>query len=330
MPLKRYGVLKGSVVDARREVDPDSPHYQVHVRAEDTSYRIAINVKSRTSPSELLFLVDDRFQHPAIADLPGLPQGFTGLLGGPGSLALDFIRGNLFDRQRLRTLPHDLPGPDNDLSDRVEYYVGRAREERGSEVYAFGEPWGPEEDQRDKVFGFVPGNGIHDIHMNQGNVPEFAHDDGVWQDGALVFRFPQAGQWVAVFLAFQSQAWHTDDVTGHAITEPGAELDLAVRVVGALVNPIGPAPESETVTLLNASPRPVVLAGWRLADRLKNEQSLAGTLAAGATVTIPIQPPVQLGNKGGTITLLDDRGLKVDGVSYTEGQAQREGWTLVF
>ena len=116
MPLKRYGVLKGSVVDARREVDPDSPHYQVHVRAEDTSYRIAINVKSRTSPSELLFLVDDRFQHPAIADLPGLPQGFTGLQGGPGSLALDFIRGNLFDRQRLQTIPHDLPGPDNDLS----------------------------------------------------------------------------------------------------------------------------------------------------------------------------------------------------------------------
>jgi hypothetical protein len=39
---------------------------------------------------------------------------------------------------------------------------------------------------------------------------------------------------------------------------------------------------------------------------------------------------VQLGNKGGIITLLDDQGLKVDGVSYTEQQAQLEGWTLVF
>jgi hypothetical protein len=47
-------------------------------------------------------------------------------------------------------------------------------------------------------------------------------------------------------------------------------------------------------------------------------------------VTVPVQPPVQLGNKGGIITLLDDRGLKVDGVSYTEQEAQREGWTLVF
>jgi len=91
MPLKRYGVLKGSVVDERREDDPDSPHYQVHVRADSTSYRIAVNVKSQMSPSELLFLVDDRFRHPVTAGLPGLPHGFTELRPGTGSLALDFI-----------------------------------------------------------------------------------------------------------------------------------------------------------------------------------------------------------------------------------------------
>ena len=53
-------------------------------------------------------------------------------------------------------------------------------------------------------------------------------------------------------------------------------------------------------------------------------------IAAGVTLTVPVQPPVQLGNKGGIITLLDDGGLKVDGVSYTEREAQREGWTVVF
>jgi uncharacterized protein YukJ len=335
MSLESYGVLKGSVVDARREDDPNTPHYQVHVRADGTSYRVAVNVKSQVSPSELLFLVDDRFRHLVVDGLPELPQGFTGLLSEPGGLALDFIRGNLFDRLGLRPLPHNLPGPDNDLSDRVEHYVARARLEHDAEVYAFGERWGPEQDQQDKIFGFVPGNGIHDIHMNQGNDPQFAHDDGVWQDGALVFRFPSTDQWVAVFLAFQSQAWHTDDVTGHAITEPGpvpgpTEPDRVVRIVGALVNPIGPAPEPETVTLLNASPGPIELAGWTLADRSKNKQSLSGMIAAGATLTAPVQLPVQLGNKGGTITLLDDQGLKVDGVSYTEQQTQLEGWTLVF
>ena len=76
MPLEHYGVLKGSVVDARREDDPDTPHYQVHVRADGTSYRVAVNVKSQQSPSELLFFVDDRFRHPITAGLPALPAGF--------------------------------------------------------------------------------------------------------------------------------------------------------------------------------------------------------------------------------------------------------------
>ena len=103
-----------------------------------------------------------------------------------------------------------------------------------------------------------------------------------------------------------------------------------MQIVGALVNPIGPAPEPETVTLLNASPGPVQLTGWKIADRFKNKQSLTGTLAAGVTLTVPVQPPVHLGNRGGIITLLDDQELKVDGVSYTEQEAQREGWTLFF
>jgi hypothetical protein len=47
-------------------------------------------------------------------------------------------------------------------------------------------------------------------------------------------------------------------------------------------------------------------------------------------LVISLPPSVQLGNKGGMITLLDNNGLKVDGVAYTGEQAKREGWTLVF
>jgi hypothetical protein len=39
---------------------------------------------------------------------------------------------------------------------------------------------------------------------------------------------------------------------------------------------------------------------------------------------------MQLSNKGGIITLLDDDGLKVDGVSYTAAQGDQPGWTIVF
>lgn len=62
-----------------------------------------------------------------------------------------------------------------------------------------------------------------------------------------------------------------------------------MRIAAALINPVGPAPEAETV-----------------------------------------KPPVALGNKGGTITLVDANGLKVDGVAYTKDAASAEGWTIVF
>ena len=329
MPLNHYGVLKGQAIDARRENDANTPHYQVHLVADGTHYRIAVNVKSQSTPSELLFLVNDNFQHPITAGLANLPLAFTSLPHQPGGLALDFIRANLFDRTEMRPLPSNLPGDDNDLSDQIEHFVARAIREQDALVYAFGQRWGPEQNLPDKIFHFQPGNGIHDIHMNQGNVQPFVRDDGVWQDGGLLFHFPASEQWVAIFLAFQSQAWHTDDVTGHTIPDV-IESDHIVRIIAALVNPIGPAPEHETVTLLNASPNPIDLSGWQIADRSANKHTLSGSITSGATLVVALPPTVQLGNKGGAITLLNSQGLKVDGVAYTKEQAQAEGWTIVF
>ena len=107
--------------------------------------------------------------------------------------------------------------------------------------------------------------------------------------------------------------------------------DRPVRIVAALVNPIGPAPEAETVTLLNASPAAVGLDGWRLADRMKRSCPLPTVeLGPGATLTVPLTSDVQLGNKGGAVTVLDADGLKVDGVAYTADDVPEEGWTVTF
>ncbi len=341
MPLASYGVLAGSVVDQRAEGGADTPHYQIRVRGGDADFRVAVNVLSQEQPSELLYIADEHFDHPVLRELPDLPAGFTPLASGPGGVALDYIRANLFDRQAMRTLPATAPGPDNDLADNLDHFVRRAAADPAARLYAFGQRWGPEPGVPDKVFGFLPGNGVHDSHMNQGNSQRFRADDGVWQDGGLLLHYPAQDQWVAVFLAFQSQAWHTDDQTGHTVAVlpmpgpaplPGpSEPDHIVRIVAALVNPIGPAPEAETVTLLNASPREVELAGWSILDRAKHRMPLDHTvLAAGESVRVAVAPPVQLGNRGGLITLLDLDGLKVDGVAYTEAQADAEGWSLVF
>jgi uncharacterized protein YukJ len=335
MPLNSYGVLVGRAVDCRREGGTDSPHYQVRIDAAGTSYRIAVNVLSQESPSELLYLVNDDLRHPVTDAVAGLDAGWHALPSRPGGAALDFIRGNLFDRSQMRPLAPDVAGPDNDLADFLDRYVKRAIADPDALVYAFGERWGPENGVRDKIFGFRPGNGVHDIHMNQGNSARFRGDDGVWQDGGLLVRL--GGRWVGIFLAFQSQAWHTDDATGHAIAvEPKPQPEptgdtAAIRILAAMVNPNGGAPERESVLLINASPHAVDLTGWRLADRMKQTCTLPpGPLAAGQTLDVALQNGVQLGNKGGSITVLDRAGLKVAGVSYTAEQAREEGWTVTF
>ncbi|GAA1001879.1 hypothetical protein GCM10009555_107230 [Acrocarpospora macrocephala] len=334
MPLRSYGVLAGRPVDRRREGTTDTPHYQIHLRdTAGTNYRAAVNVQSQQAPSELLYLADENFTHPLTGLLPAAGSGWTALASSPGQGALDYIRGNLFDPALMRALPPELPGDDNDLADKLDHYVQRAINDGESGVYVFGERWGPEASTRDKVFGFLPGNGVHDVHMNQGNSERFRRDDGVWQDGGILIHLPGEDRWIAIFLAFQSQAWHTDNTTGHTIGAAPARPapgDLPLRIVAALVNPVGPAPEAETVTLLNASPGPISLVGWHLADQAKRTLPLTGSLAPGEALRLPVTAGLQLGNNGGAITLLDPAGLKVHGVSYTKEQAGREGWTLTF
>ena len=121
---------------------------------------------------------------------------------------------------------------------------------------------------------------------------------------------------MAIFLAFQSQSWHTDDQTGHTIPDLPAPGPAPIPGPGEAGSPgahrrgsgqpVGPAPERETVILLNTSAHDLDLGGWALLDRLKQRMPLDPiTLPAGETVRIQLQPPLQLGNQGGLLTLLN-------------------------
>jgi uncharacterized protein YukJ len=215
--LDRYGVLNARAVERRREGATGTPHFEIHaVDSDGGHHRIAVNVRSQQAPSELLYALDADLRHPVTSELSALTPGWNALASQPGGASLDFIRANLFDSAQMRPLPPDVSGPDNDLADMLHHYVARAIADPAAALYAFGQRWGPEPEP-DEVFGFTPGGGVHDIHMNQGNTGPFRRDDGVWQDGALLIGFPAEPRWVGIFLAFQSQVWHTDDVTGHAI-----------------------------------------------------------------------------------------------------------------
>ncbi|MEA2429525.1 MAG: hypothetical protein QOF37_3153 [Thermoleophilaceae bacterium] len=93
--------------------------------------------------------------------------------------------------------------------------------------------------------------------------------------------------------------------------------------------PVGGNATWVSVLLLDAAPNAVDLTGWTIADRMVRACPLpTEQLAAGAVLQAPITAPTRLENQGGSIRLLVATGLKLDGVTYTEDQARREGWMI--
>ena len=84
MSLKRYGVLVGRPIASKLGAG-QSPHYQIHVVDDTTQYRIAVNVKSKLSPSELLYLVIGDYRHEVTERLAILGPGYHLLASTPES-----------------------------------------------------------------------------------------------------------------------------------------------------------------------------------------------------------------------------------------------------
>ena len=210
---RQYGLLTGRVIDRQRETWGRSPHYQILIDAGGQRFRIAVNTRSGTSDScvsELLYFADDDFRHEVTERLGSVADGVDAIQSRPGGLALDYQRGGMFDRRDMRRIPATRLGPDNDLVDELDFRVDRLLASADNRLHAYGTRWGPESTTPDEVFGFTPGNGIHDVHMNQGNRDEHRHDNGAWADGGLIFHEPELNRWCAIFLAFQTQSWRTD------------------------------------------------------------------------------------------------------------------------
>jgi uncharacterized protein YukJ len=201
----QYSVLKGTPVSGALS-DNSRPHYLIELNAGDTRWQIAVNVESDTgsgASAEVLYSIDENWTPSDAAALTALPAGATLLAGKNGPPAVDYLRSTvngrpLITRTQMSTLP--LPGTtaSENLKNAVIQYLNQAIADENGIVYAFGSR-------------YTSGNGIHDIHMNQGNPPsDHGADNGIWQDGLLVFSMPASSQWVALFLAFQEQVWSTD------------------------------------------------------------------------------------------------------------------------
>lgn len=329
MPIQNYGVLKGQAFASLRAT-AQSEHFQILINRGHTPHRIAINTKSSEAPSQVLYYASNDFHHEITDALAqsNLPNGFTPLESKPGTLALDFIRRNLFNHSEMVPLPSRGPGDNDDLNDRLDFFVQQAMRDTSAIVYAFGQHW-QDNSGADKYFPEInPSTGIHDIHMNQGNPKgSFFGDNGIWQDGGLLFHFASRNRWAAVFTAFQSQSFHTDDHTGNPISDPQPEpAKTGVRIIAALVNPVGDDSGKEYIILLNKTNKDINLTGWQIVDKLKKRDVIDNKiLPAGDTLRIKLTGQgAQLSNNGGNITLLNKENLKIDGVTYTKDDAAIE------
>jgi uncharacterized protein YukJ len=201
MPIINYSVLRGDPQPGK--VTGANPHFRIPVKTDSGNFTIDINVESFDN-SEVLYAIIENFTPPNAEALLALPNGVTKLRSEPGGLALDYVRetiGNapMITPDRMALLPI---GDGNSLHDQVETVVNQAIQDDHGVVYGFGSSFAD------------PGGaaGIHDIHMNQGNpLNNHGGDNGIWQDGALFVYLPSQNQWIAVFLAFQTQTWLTDD-----------------------------------------------------------------------------------------------------------------------
>ena len=354
-----YAVLKGRVVGSvRAEVMEErvnnahldngtyrSNHFHILVQAPDGLWRCPVNVRSQDG-SEVWFKIQDNLRgHPILAELPGVAEGLVELPQRRPGRTLDYVREPLFDRRTMRHLPKHLPGEENDVQDHLELYAKQAQTEAGALVYVFGSFWRNQQFPPDKALNTR--QGVHDVHMNQGNDHGHRSDDGVYQDGGVIFYFPASDRYVGAFLAFASQVWFTHNENGHRL--PGyAEGPLAggelpppppptpvetfpIRIIAALVNPEGDDAGRETVTLFNASTTSSVLNGWKLVDRQNKSEPLPEIrLGPCESVIIRLRGTgAQLSNRGGALRLLNANNELVHVVTYAQEHAV-SGRVLVF
>ena len=275
---------------------------------------------------------------PCWPPLPSLQSGFTSVARNADH-ALDYVKAPFFEWNLGRVLPPSGGASADDLQDLLSLYLDQCKN-AGGEIYAFGSKF----DQNlhkpiDAEFGNLDGlHGIHDIHLNQGNVGQpHPGDNGTFHDGGLILAFPD--RYLGLFLAFQTQRIPTDaagnaapgakplsEILGGATPPPPPPPSQSlVYIERALINPSGADPGREVVVLANLATTAQTLAGWRLVDKNARTTTINTTLGPGQSALMTLDGSgVQLGNQGGNLILQDNHGVQVDAVTYTGADANTD------
>ncbi len=212
MPLSNgYGVVIGTVHSHGIE-DSDNqgrwPHYKINVNTPSGLYECVINLKSRTEVK--IQYRDFRNQKLSyFSNVLNLQDGFHPLQSNSSSGALDHLRHNglkdplcfwkwFFFWKGKKRCNCTKWWRENGLNlvELMEYYLTSVER-----IYIFGEP-------------YTNGNGLHNIHMNQGDPigSSFSQENGIWQDGGVIFQYLNPEPRLSILLTkFETQSFNTDN-----------------------------------------------------------------------------------------------------------------------
>jgi uncharacterized protein YukJ len=344
-----YQCLRGRVHAVAPAAPPTNPHLWVILEANGEQWFATINVRSdkdalgeSAGKSFLYYLVDTDFDHPFVPSIVARPEGMSVVERSFAGGALDFQRAGLFDPNAMRVLPPDGPGHDG-LVQRLTGILELAKDQ-DCDVFFYGNAF-PKDNphQTDAAFGFTPPTpfGLDNVHMAQGDPRSInmrLRENGVWHDGALFVWDGRAKRMTAIFLSFQSQAWHTNDSGDPVDGAAGAEApayDFS-RGGGALIMPPPRSAQltsahrgpdgAASVVLTNMSHEALELSGWTLVIDAKAPIDLpASALGPGQPLSVALNPG-SLADWGGVLMLVNPSGLSVHCVVYSGGDPAA-GWS---
>ncbi len=317
-------------------------HFQVLVDCNTKQFWFTINVRY-TNPDaksdNVMYLTDDNFKHPITQKVKDakFDWGFTPIAEKAGGVAMDYVRGNLVNLKNLKSLANS-NNTHTDLSALLSSYINRVKQTKDAVMYLFGSKF-PLPNQAANAgsnpYSLNPNIGLHDIHMNQGSVGSHASSNASWQDGGVLIHFPTTDTWAAIFLAFETQVKSLlKKVPVTLVEAANAPLSIigesSVKIVAAMVNPAGDEQTKETVYLINITNEPIDLADWEIENNAQKRQKLSNLVIPPHQISIVSVNALQLSNKGGIISLYDNQGQKIHGVTYTKEDSAIEDELITF
>jgi len=211
MPLPNYGVLCGTFDHFTKE-NPDNfgkwYHGFIYVNTPNGIFECAVDVNSPTGNFEYMML--GGLDKNMFTNISGLSNGYHELPRNPSSGAIDYVRSPFVNQAKgclalILTFWNSIFGSNKkvwtinagtDALDKLQNMLTGSQR-----VFVFGAPY---------TYG---GNGVHDIHMNQGDPPgsQWYPANGIWQDGCVIVDKPGEDKLFGYFGKFVNQSLNTDN-----------------------------------------------------------------------------------------------------------------------